>query len=812
MAKEKEIFNKLVKPVRLEIKNKAKNNSVIGGFDRYIINWSKKLGQASKKANVKSKAEKIIKLITDYDDKSQEQRMQILKKISDLLKQISAELNNKQKLSTERDKIKKSEDNRSNLINKKQSKHTKSNLPDFLNKEVRFVKGVGKYRAKKLAKLEITTVADLLYHFPRDYNDWSNLKKIRNLKPEIKVTVTGTVKNLEKITPRKGLEIIKIAISDGTGILNGVWFNQPYILNNFERGEKYLFSGTVEYNYNQWEINNPHYEQLTDEIDKGIILPVYPATKGITQQVLRKMIQNVLNAYKEKITEFLPAEIINKYKFPLLANALEMIHLPEKKAEIKSARKRFAYEELFILQLGLALRKNEIKVEQQGIKHQSESLLSTKFINDLPFDLTAAQKRVWQEIKSDMKSDNVMNRLLQGDVGAGKTVIAILSLLETVEAGYQGALMAPTEILAEQHYLKLKESLKDFDIEIVLLVGGLKKKEKEQILEKIKTKEVDLVLGTHALIQDEIDFDKLGLVVIDEQHRFGVKQRAKLQQKGSNPDILVMTATPIPRTLALTVYGDLDVSVIDELPPGRKPVITEWRRSSSKDKIYQFVKQELNQGRQAYIVCPLIEESEKLDLQSAKELFLYLKEDVFTDFNLGLLHGKMKADEKDGIMDEFRSGEIDILISTTVIEVGVDVANASIMIIEDAQRFGLAQLHQLRGRVGRSEYQSYCILIADPSNKQGKERMKIMTKSNDGFVIAEEDLYLRGPGEFFGTRQHGMPDLKVADILRDQKILKQARKDAFEIVASDAELEEHQVLKETLTEFFNYNFDLIDIS
>ncbi len=795
MAKEKEIFAKLIKPVRLEIRNRAKNNSVIGGFDKYIINWSKKLGQASKNNDIKSKVEQITELMTDYEAKNQQQRMQVLKNINDLLKQISADL-----------------DNKINLKNRNQTAYDKINLPDFWNKEVRFVKGVGKYRAKKLAKLEIETVADLLYHFPRDYNDWSKLKKIKNLRPEIKLTVTGTVKNLEKITPRQGLEIIKVAISDGTGILNGVWFNQPYILNKFERGEKYLFSGTVEYNYNQWEMKNPHYERLTGELNRGIILPVYHATKGVSQQALRKMIKNVLSNYKQRIREFLPTEIIKTYQFPLLIDALAMIHLPENKAEINSARKRFAYEELFILQLGLALRKNETKVEEQGIKHRGESRLSTKFINALPFDLTAAQKRVWQEIKSDMKSNNVMNRLLQGDVGAGKTVIAILSLLETVESGYQGALMAPTEILAEQHYLKLKESLKDFDIEIALLVGGLRKKEKEQLLAKIKAKEIDLVLGTHALIQDEIDFAQLGLVVIDEQHRFGVKQRAKLQEKGSNPDILVMTATPIPRTLALTVYGDLDVSVIDELPPGRKPVITEWRRSSSKDKIYQFVKQELKQGRQAYIVCPLIEESEKLDLQAAEELFLYLKEDIFSDFKLGLLHGKMKADEKDGIMDQFRDGEIDILISTTVIEVGVDVANASIMMIEDAQRFGLAQLHQLRGRVGRSQYQSYCILIANPSNKQGKERMKIMTKSNDGFVIAEEDLYLRGPGEFFGTRQHGMPDLKIADILRDQKILKQARKDAFEIVANDAKLKEHQVLKECLTEFFNYDFDLIDIS
>ena len=826
MADLEKMFDKLIKPMSTEIKSRGMNSSVIGGFDRYVLDWSQKIKNKVKNDKKSRLAEKLSKIFSDYEAASLEERQKKLKMGVEVINQLAVEIKGQEVLTAEgREKKvtsvagkKKQQADVSKekaLTLTKETSSVKEKLPDFWQQSIRYAKGVGEYRAKKFKKLDVEAVGDLLYCFPRDYNDWSSLKKIANLNSGMKATVEGKVVEKKKISPRKKLKIVKIGISDGSGILYGVWFNQEYMLEQFERGERIFFSGEVEYNYGNLEINNPQYEGIEGaNLHTGRIVPVYSTTKGLNQKRIRQIVWNVLEEYGAQVPEFLPAEVRKRHSLLSLSKALREIHFPCSKNQLKKARKRFAYEELFILQLGLALRKEGVEEKRVGLKHTTEGNLANKFRQGLNFSLTSAQESAWQDIKDDMEASSQMNRLLQGDVGAGKTVVATMALLKAVESDFQGALMAPTEILAEQHCLKLMEELESLGVDIELLIGSLTQRQKEESLKRIKEGSVDIIIGTHALIQEKIDYDKLGLVITDEQHRFGVRQRAILQEKGTNPDVLVMTATPIPRTLALTVYGDLDVSVIDELPPGRKPVVTEWRTKKARAKIYEFVREQVKEGRQGYIVCPLVEESDKLEVEAAEELFKKLQGEVLSDLNLGLLHGQLKAGEKEEVMEAFRQGELDILVATTVIEVGVDVANATIMVIEDAQRFGLAQLHQLRGRVGRGKHQSYCILVAEPGTEDGKKRMKIMSASNDGFEIAEEDLYIRGPGEFFGTRQHGMPDLQVADILRDQKLLELAREDAFRLVkqADDLKLSNYKLLKKFLRETFKYDLDLIEIS
>lgn len=653
-------------------------------------------------------------------------------------------------------------------------------------KSVQFVKGVGPRYAEILKKLNIETVQELLTYFPRDYQDRSKFASIKYVKPGEEITVKGEVMKVSESKPRRGLSIIKVTISDGTDVLNGLWFNQRYLKKKFKKGDTYIFSGKLNeksWRYNKKEINNPVFEKIEsgNTIHTGRVVPIYSLTNGITQKKLRQIIYDALNDYACHLKDILPGFIKKKYNFDTLENSIWGLHFPEDRKHYIRARKRLAFEELFLLQLLVLNRKKGIS-EQQGIKHNDSSSDINDFIHSLSFELTSAQQRVWGEIKADMEKDMPMQRLLQGDVGSGKTIIAALSLIETMASGYQGVFMAPTEILAEQHYLKLKETIGRMGFKIELLIGGQKQSERKKIKKAIMHNEVDLIIGTHALFQEEIEYYELGLVVIDEQHRFGVEQRYQLKSKGENPDLLVMTATPIPRTLALTVYGDLDLSIIDELPPGRSPVITTWRTEKSRNKIYNFVKEKLDSKQQAYVVCPLIEPSEEVDAVSTLEMFEKLTDNVFQDYDIGLLHSQIAQDEKKTIMEEFRIGNIDLLVSTTVIEVGVDVPNASIMIIENAERFGLAQLHQLRGRVGRGKHQSYCILIGNPNTEEGRKRLKVMTKTNDGFRIAEEDLNIRGPGEFFGTRQHGLDDLKVANILKDQKLINNARQEAELII------------------------------
>ena len=660
-------------------------------------------------------------------------------------------------------------------------------MSNFKEEEIRFLKGVGPKFEKRLNNLGINNLKDLFYYFPRTYQDRSDFKEIRFIRPNEMVSIEAEVLDKDLIKRGKYKSVFKVTFTDGTDTLIGTWFNQSYLNDVFESGQKYNLYGELSkksfFKYNKKEMINPTYEEIGNKntiIHTGRVVPIYSLTEGLTQKRLRYIIYRALKDHLHKITDFLPEYIIDKYNHIELEKAIFNMHFPQNRQIFVKARNRLAFQELFLLQIVMLKRKKEYK-KVKGIKHHSFNEKMDDFLDRLHFNLTNAQKKAWQQIKSDMEKKEPMQRLLQGDVGSGKTVIAVMSLIKTIENGYQGILMAPTEILAEQHYIKINKILKGFDYNIDILVGGVKGKEREDIIERIKNSQADLIIGTHALFQNDIEYYNIGLIVIDEQHRFGVEQRYQLKQKGDNPDLLVMTATPIPRSLALTVYGDLDLSIIDEMPPGRKPVITTWRTEKSRSKIYNFVKEKIKKGEQVYVVCPLIEPSEELEANSVLEIKEILEKNYLSEFNVIALHGQLSSNEKNKIMSDFVNHKIDVLISTTIIEVGVDVDTANIMVIENAERFGLAQLHQLRGRIGRGQKQAYCIMIADPNTEEAKKRLEVMTETNDGFRISEADLEIRGPGEFFGTRQHGITDLKVADILKDRKILAKANQEANQL-------------------------------
>ena len=683
-----------------------------------------------------------------------------------------------------------------------------------LNKDIQYVKGIGPKKASKLNKLGIFTINDLIYYFPRQYEDRNKLKKICQLEDKEKATIRAIISSIETSTPRKGLSITKLSVRDETGFAKLVFFNQDYIVKSFKSGDTILVFGKVKKDFNGVELSSCEVEQMSNNPKSTCgIMPIYPLTYGLTNKELMGIIKTIFTNEQIVVKEYLPKRIIEKYKLCSIDYAIKNLHNPTNKESLKIALYRMVFEEFLILQLGLFLFKNGV-VEKDGIYFNRHDNLKA-ILDSLPFKLTNAQNRAFNEILDDMASNKVMNRLVQGDVGSGKTVVALLSLANCVLNGYQGALMAPTEILAEQHYISLNETLSQFGMNIGLLVGSLTKKQKENILEKVKNKEIDILIGTHALIEDKVEFNNLGIVITDEQHRFGVRQRNKLSEKGYNPDILVMTATPIPRTLALILYGDLDISIIDELPPGRQPIETIAVYKDKRDKAYNsLVREEVEKGRQVYIVCPLVEESEAIEAKSAVELVEELRSEYFSDLRLGLLHGKMKPSEKDEIMKSFKNRELDILVSTTVIEVGVNVPNSTLMIIENAERFGLAQLHQLRGRVGRGKHKSYCILIYSSKSEVCSQRMGIMEETTDGFKISEKDLEIRGPGEFFGTRQHGLPELRVANIFKHMKILKLAQQEARYIISEDLKLQnyENKKLKQEVLKKFENRLEEISLN
>ena len=683
-----------------------------------------------------------------------------------------------------------------------------------LNTPIQYLKGIGPKRAKSFSKIGINTLEGLLYYFPRRYEDRTNFTSIAKLQEGQTQTIRAEVlaKGAHSSFRRRGFSILEVAVGDETGKIFCVWFNQPYLKEYFKVGTTLILYGKIERYGRRLQMNSPEFELISGEEAESLslarIVPIYTLPEGITQRYLRQIIKNVLDEYLSNINDFLPYDIRARNNLLNLAKSLINIHFPENQEMQKLAYKRLAFEEFFLFQLPLALRKLK-KKEKVGIAHKIEGGLLQNFINALPFKLTQTQEKVVAEIKEDMAKPQVMQRLLQGDVGSGKTVVATIASIIAIQGGYQVAFMVPTEILARQHFEKIKSQIPNpksqtKEIKIVLLSSSVDKKEKERLYQDIKKGRINLVIGTHALLEENVEFKNLGLVVIDEQHKFGVGQRALLPQKGSNPDVLIMTATPIPRTLAITLYGDLDISVITELPPGRLPIKTLHFSEDKKSEAYAIAKEQLRQGNQVYIVYPIIEESYALDIAGAKKMYSRLKSGEFKEFNLGLIHGRLKQKEQDEIMLKFRNRELDLLVSTTVLEVGIDVPNATCMVIEHAERFGLSQLHQLRGRVGRGGKKSSCILISSAQTEEAGARLGAMVKYSDGFRIAEEDLKIRGPGEFFGRRQHGLTELKIANPLTQMQLLKKARDEAIKLLYWDSKLEARQnlFLKEKLLQRF----------
>ncbi len=681
--------------------------------------------------------------------------------------------------------------------------------------DVQYLKGVGPRLAQLLNQVNIHTVENLLYYFPRRYLDYNNRVKIAELKPGEEVTIIGTIRSVSAYNAKnRNVSIVGITVADETGSAQASWFygkaNKAALesyKSRFVKGADVMLSGRVKWDaYKRIPmIDRPQVEilsyqdasgvQESDSLHAGRIVPIYALTEGLNLRFLRKAIYQALQDHLETIIDPMPPELLKRHQLMPLKDALQQIHFPETRQLATAARERLVFDELFYVQLRLALIRQQYKRTVQGLSLQYKpDGYATQLRHLLPFELTGAQKRVLGEITADFASPEPMYRLLQGDVGSGKTVVAVLALLAAVENGYQGALMAPTEILAEQHYRRCIEWLTPLGLKVGLFVGKSGMRERRELRQSLLNGQIHIAVGTHALIQDDVEFANLGVVVVDEQHRFGVRQRTLLKNKGNHPEMLTMTATPIPRTLAMTMHGDLDVSVLDELPPGRTPIKTTLLTHGQLKQAYQLIRQEIQQGRQAYVVFPLIEESETLSARAATSEAERLQQEVFPELRIGLLHGKMRPEEKDEVMTRFAAGELDILVSTTVVEVGVDVPNATVMVIENADRFGLSQLHQLRGRVGRGRHQSYCVLVSDSRAEATMTRLAIMTESEDGFYISEKDLELRGPGEFLGTRQSGLPDFVLADLIEDKAILEQARTAAFAIADSPDTLTQYPEL------------------
>lgn len=774
----KQAVERIQKVLQLEKKTGYKNTAVIGGLQGFL---EKAL------AGEPEDAKETVAGLENYESMGAPQRRKAIEEVEDQLITVGAREDDEPAVAAKPEVL--------------PSKTKSQNVT--LESPVRFAKGVGEQRAKQFQKLEIETISDLLMYLPRRIEDRSLIKKISQAHAGESVTVQGRIRALDILKPRPNLEILKVAIQDNTGVIFATWFNQPWLKTQFAQGERISLYGQIERNYGGAQMNNPVWEPADTNFLTGRLVPIYPVTKGLTPAILYRLIRENLQLYRDQILEILPDEIRSRQHLLPRAEALYKIHFPENIAEFELARTTLAFEELLLFQIGVARQRRGMAELRAAVLSVSEEKMED-FSAHLPFRLTRAQERVIAEIRKDLASGHPMNRLLQGDVGSGKTVVAAAAAFVASVSGAQTALMAPTEILAQQHFQRLQETLTPLKLRLALLIGSMKGKEREKVQQLISAGEIDLVVGTHALLSESVEFKNLQLAIIDEQHRFGVIQRSQLEEKGKSTHVLVMSATPIPRTITLTLYGQFEISIIDELP-FKKEIRTYWVSEDRREEVYRLVARELKSGVQAYVVYPLIEESEELDLRAATQMKEELERTFFKEFRVGLLHGRMGDDVKRSVMDGLVKKRLDVLVSTSIIEVGIDVPDASLMVIEHADRFGLSQLHQLRGRIGRQGQKSLCFAVATAKTDEGKERMEAFRDFTDGFDIAEKDLLIRGPGDLLGVAQHGLESsFKVADLIRDLELMKMAREEANALLAKDPQ----SLLIKEFERRFGARFDL----
>jgi ATP-dependent DNA helicase RecG len=824
-------LNLLKNILELEVKKNYQDKSVIGGLDKYLANLSNQIEHAVPKSKSLSNLKQNIMPDIVYSKMNEQERREWINHVLQLVDCIES-TNHKSDLSTTNKPLYKSSP-RAIINSQSDTKTESSNRNTDLNSKVLDsslfqVKGISENVLKIFNKLGLNTIRDLLYYFPRRHIDYSQRAFVKSLVIGAENTIIANVWESRAVLlgRRRSAEA---TVGDETGNVRIIWFNQPYMAKALKTGQKVvisghvtLFSGMPVFESPEWEL----YEEK-DLIHTGRWIPVYSLTQGLGQRQMRRIMKPAIDQWSGYLQDFLPPELKNKLKLLTLSEAIRQAHYPQNDQTKNESRRRLAFDELLLLQLGVLDKKRLWQENKSGLPIEINQPVLNLFLNSLPFKLTTGQSKAMTEILEDLKKNQPMSRLLQGEVGSGKTIIAAAALILTISNGYQAAMMAPTEILAQQHFSTLRRLFSQVGKEegeencftftgflskpltIALLTGDIKDSAKGKVHKLISSGEVDLIIGTHSLIQKNLSFNKLGLIIVDEQHRFGVEQRSALSQKGNNPHILVMTATPIPRTLALTLYGDLDLSVINELPPGRKQIKTKWLKPEQRESAYGFMRKQIHEGRQAFIICPFVEESEIVQAKAAIQEYERLAYEIFPDLRLGLLHGRLSAKEKEKVMQSFNSGDLNILVSTPVVEVGIDVPNATVMLIESADRFGLSQLHQFRGRIGRGQEQSYCMLLADKPSDVGKKRLDLIEKIHNGFILAEEDLKLRGPGEFFGTRQSGLPDLKMAR-LSDISILELARNEAINLFRDDPGLKNPQyiLLSRELSRVWGNNISL----